>query len=154
MLTPLTLSVTAGPPMDYHPYRPDRVRYLLAHLLCCLSWYVPAGHCTGQRFQDDKTRQTNYRAGSAAESTAAEKADLERTVVLLPPELRLRAIVIIERGASVMDADGRYKKATPHTETSWAIAARRHHIRRETMQQYTADAPVAIARALGWRPIG
>ena len=152
MLTSLHLSVTADPPLDLHPYRPDRVRYLLAHLLCCLSWYVPAGHCNGQRFQDDKTRQTNYRPGTPAEAAAAEKADIERTILLLPPSLRLGAIVIIERGGSVMDADGRYKRATPHTETSWAIAARRHHIRRETMQQYTDDAPVAIARALGWRP--
>lgn len=151
---------------DLHPRRPEMMRRMTQHMLCCVYWRVAAGSC-------DKSNQTDAgKGGSAAspqadtESGSAQWIDYTTAFKRLSFLHRRLLQVVIERepidkeggDPGGVGIGGRYVSGTDglklgDRELFWkAYGTRVGNYHWSVLAEEEEAAYQHMARSLGWRP--
>ncbi len=91
----MTMDRPAVTVTDTHPRRPEVLKFLAQHVLCCLGWYVHAGSCSAEG--SGGSHSTDRPAGEF-EDAVAQRLDFFSAHKELAPRLKQVVNIIIKHG--------------------------------------------------------
>lgn len=157
---------TATTAEDLHPYRPEMIKRMTQHYMCCVAWSVAAGSCDKSNMADQGKGGGPARPDGGFESGSAQKLDYHMAWKRLNWLEQRTLTVVIEREAvdkiggdpGGYDANERWTTGTDgldlrDRELFWkAFGGQVGNYHWSTLVEVEEAAYTRMARSLGWRP--